>query len=60
MNLKKEPDLSCLKPKPNNRNTSKNRLIFRKYLSCLEESGFISRVNYKPPVVSPLNLVPKT
>ena len=60
MNLKKELDVSNLKPKPNNRNIARNRSIVKNYLSCLEESGSISKVNFKPLVVSPLNLVPKS
>ena len=59
VNLKKELDYSKLKPKPNNRNLVRNRPIVRRYLSSLEESGSISRVNFKPLIVSPLNLVPK-
>ena len=60
VNLKKELDVSKLKPKPNNRNIARNRSIVKNYLSCLEESGSISKVNFKPLVVSPLNLVPKS
>ena len=60
VNLKKELDDSKLKPKPNNRNVARNRSIVRNYLSCLEESGSISKVNFKPLIVSPLNLVPKS
>ena len=59
VNLKKELDYSKLKPKPNNRNLVRNRPIVRRYLSSLEKSGSISRVNFKPLIVSPLNLVPK-
>ena len=59
VNLRKELDYSKLKPKPNNRNLVRNRPIVRRYLSSLEESGSISRVNFKPLIVSPLNLVPK-
>ena len=60
VNLKKELDFSKLKPKPNNRNVVRNRSIVRNYLSSLEESGSISKVNFKPLIVSPLNLVPKS
>ena len=60
VNLKKELDVSKLKPKPNSRNIARNRSIVKNYLSCLEESGSISTVNFKPLVVSPLNLVPKS
>ena len=60
VNLKKELDVSKLKPKPNNRNIARNRSIVRSYLSCLEESGSISKVDFKPLVISPLNLVPKS
>ena len=60
VNLKKELDFSKLKPKPNNRNVARNRSIVRNYLSSLEESGSISKVNFKPLIVSPLNLVPKS
>ena len=59
VNFKKELDVSKLKPKPNNRNVARNRSIVRNYLSCLEESGSISKVDFKPLIVSPLNLVPK-
>ena len=59
VNLKKELDYSKLKPKPNNRNLVGIRPIVRRYLSSLEESGSISRVNFKLLIVSPLNLVPK-
>ena len=59
VNLKKELDYSKLKLKPNSRNLVRNRPIVRSYLSSLEESGSISRVNFKPLIVSPLNLVPK-
>ena len=38
----------------------RNRSIVRNYLSCLEESGSISKVNFKPLIVSPLNFVPKS
>ena len=55
VNLKKELDYSKLKPKPNNHNLVRNRPIVRRYLSSLEESGSISRVNFKPLIVSPLN-----
>ena len=60
VNLKKELDVSKLKPKPNNRNVARNRSIVRNYLSCLEETGSISKVNFKPLIVSPLNLIPKS
>ena len=59
VNLKKKLDVSTLKPKPNNRNLSRNRSIVSRYLSSLEESGSISRIDHKPFIVSPLNLVPK-
>ena len=48
-----------MKPKPNNPNIIRNKSIVRNYLNNLEESGSISRVNSKPLVISPLNLVPK-
>ena len=60
VNFKRELDVSKLKPKPNNRNVARNRSIVRNYLSCLEESGSISKVDLQPLVVSPLNLVPKS
>ena len=59
VNLKKELDICALKPKPNNRNLSRNKSIVGKYHSSLEESGSISKVDRKPLVVSPLNLAPK-
>ena len=60
MNLKKELYVSKLKPKRNSHNIARNRSIVKNYLSCLEESGSISKVNFKPLVVSPLNLVAKS
>ena len=59
VNLKKELHFSKLKPKPNNCNLIRNRSIVQKYLSSLQESGSISKVDFKPLIVSPLNLVPK-
>ena len=59
VNVKEELDHSKLKPKPNNRNLVRNRPIVRSYLSSLEESGSISRVNFKPLIVASLKLVPK-
>ena len=59
VNFKKDLDFSKLKPKPNNRNINRNKSIVTNYLDSLEESGSISRVNFKPLVISPLNLVPK-
>ena len=59
VNFKKDLDFSKLKPKPNNRTINRNKSIVRKYLNSLEESGSISKVNFKPSVISPLNLVPK-
>ena len=38
----------------------RNCNIVRKLLGNLEEAGHIEKVNYKPLVVSPLNLVPKS
>ena len=60
VNLKNELDISKLKPKTNNHNVARNRSIVRNYLSCLEESGSISKVDFMPLVVSPVNLVPKS
>ena len=60
VNLKKELDVSKLKLKPNNRNIARNRSIVRNYLFCLKESGSISKVEFKPLVVFPPNLVPKS
>ena len=48
-----------MNPKPNNRNIIGNKSTVRNYLNSLEESGSISRVSFKPLVISPLNLVPK-
>ena len=38
----------------------RNCNVVRKLLGNLEEAGHIEKVNYKPLVVSPLNLVPKS
>ena len=57
VNLKKEFYFS--KPKPNNRNLIRDRSIVKKYLPSLEESGSISGADFKPFIVSALNLVPK-
>ena len=58
VNFIKDLDFSKLKPKPNNRNINRNKSIVRSYLNSLEESGSISKVNFIPSVISPLNLVP--
>ena len=59
VNFKKDLDFSKLKPKPKNRIINKNKSIVRKCLNSLEESGSISKVNFKPSVISPLNSLPK-
>ena len=59
LNVNFEKDLDFSKLKPNNRNINNYKSIVRNYLNSLEESGSISRVNFKPLVISPLNLVPK-
>ena len=38
----------------------KNCSVVRKLLGVLEEAGHIEKVNFKPLVISPLNLVPKS
>ena len=38
----------------------KNCSVVRKLLGDLEEAGHIEKVNFKPLVISPLNLVPKS
>ena len=52
--------LDSLKPKRNSRNVKKNCSVVRKLLGDLEEAGHTEKVNFKPLVVSPLNLVPKS
>ena len=49
-----------IKPKRNSKNVKKNCSVVRNLLGDLEEAGHIERVNYKPLVISPLNLVPKS
>ena len=48
-----------IKPKRNSKNV-KNCSVVHNLLGDLEEAGHIERVNYKPLVISPLNLVPKS
>ena len=49
-----------IKPKRNSRNVKNNCSLVRKLLGDLEEAGHIEKVDFKPLVVSPLNLVPKS
>ena len=49
-----------IKPKRNSKNVKKNCSVVRNLLGDLEEAGHIERANYKPLVISPLNLVPKS
>ena len=49
-----------IKPKRNSRNIKKNCSVVRKLLGDLEEAGHIVKVDFKPLVVSPLNLVPES
>lgn len=49
-----------IKTKRNSKNVKKNCNVVRKLLGDLEEAGHIEKVNFKPLVVSPLNLVPKS
>ena len=49
-----------IKPKRNSRNVKKNCCVVRKLLGDLAEAGHIEKVDFKPLVVSPLNLVPKS
>ena len=49
-----------IKTKRNSKNVKRNSNVVRKLLGNLEEAGHIEKVNYKPLVVSPLNLVPKS
>ena len=58
VNFIKDLDFCKLKPKPNNCNINRNKSIVRSYFNSLEESGSISKVNFKSSVISPLNLVP--
>ena len=49
-----------IKRKQNSRNVKKNCGVVRKLLGDLEDSGHIEKVNFKPLVISLLNLVPKS
>ena len=49
-----------IKRKRNSKNVKRNCSVVRKLLGDLEEAGHIEIVNYKPLVISPLNLVPKS
>ena len=49
-----------IKPKRNSKNVKRNCSVVRKLLGDLKEAGHIEKVNYKPLVISPLNLVPKS
>ena len=49
-----------IKPKRNSKNVKKNCSVVCKLLGDLEEAGHIEKVNFKPLVISPLNLVPKS
>ena len=49
-----------IKPKRNSKNVKKNCSVVHKLLSDLDEAGHIKKVNFKPLVISPLNLVPKS
>ena len=49
-----------IKPKRNSKNVKKNCSVVHNLSGDLEEAGHIERVNYKPLVISPLNLVPKS
>ena len=49
-----------VKLKRNSRNVRKNCSVVRKLLGDFEEAERIEKVNFKPVVVSPLNLVPKS
>ena len=44
----------------NSKNVKKNCSVVRKLLGDLVEAGHIEKVNFKPLVISPLNLVPKS
>ena len=44
----------------NSRNVKQNCSVVRKLLGDIEEAGHIEKVDFKPLVVSPLNLVPKS
>ena len=48
-----------IKPKRNSRNVKKNCSVVRKLLGDLEKAGHVEKVDFKPLVISPLNLVPK-
>ena len=49
-----------IKPKRNSKNVKRNCSVVRKLLGDLEEAGHIEKVNCKPLIISPLNLVPKS
>ena len=49
-----------IKPKRNLKNSKRNCGVVRKLLGNLEEAGHTEKVNCKPSVISPLNLVPKS
>ena len=49
-----------IKTKRNSKNVKRNSNVVRKLLGDLEEAGHIEKLNFKPLVVSPLNLVPKS
>ena len=49
-----------IKAKRDSKNVKKNCSVVRKLLGDLEEAGYIEKVNFKPLVVSPLNLVLKS
>ena len=49
-----------IKRKRNSKNVEKNCSVVRKLLGDLEEAGHLEKVNFKPLVIFPLNLVPKS
>ena len=48
-----------IKTKRNSRNIQKNFNVIRNLISSLEMAGHMQKVNFRPLVVSPLNVVPK-
>ena len=49
-----------IKTKRNSENVKRNSNVVCKLLGDLKEAGHIEKVNFKPLVISPLNLVPKS
>ena len=48
-----------IKNRRNSRNIQKHFIVIRNFISSLEMAGHVQKVNFRPLVVSPLNVVPK-